>query len=93
MIFQETNSAFVMYKFLGTSYCNPKQYDKVIFLEMNLAKNLQSWSILSGCQAHEVKGKVGGNVFVQKRHPSDCSPAVRAHSVAEADASKYPNAA
>ena len=41
MIFHETTIAFVIYKFSATSYWSLKQYDTVIFLEMNSAKNLQ----------------------------------------------------
>lgn len=92
MIYQEANSAFVIDKFLETSYCSPANNYKGIFLDMNLAKTLKSWSILNGWQVHAVKGRMAC-VCVQKCHPGGCSPAVRAYSAMEADASEYPSVA
>ena len=89
MIYQEADRAFVIYKFLGTSYYSPEQDDKDIFLEMNLARNLQ---VLVNSQwvacLYSKRGVMWGVCVFRNVTEVGCSPALRAHLAMEADASE-----
>lgn len=56
MVYQEASSGFVIYKFLK-QYCSPQIMTNDIFLEINLAKDLQVLVFLNGWQAHAVEGR------------------------------------